>query len=74
MLVLPGSQLKRYRMQTVGFPDFGKASDKPDGADVSIDGTEELAEVRWVSPAQAEELMGDMFGPARQHLQETLGG
>jgi 8-oxo-dGTP pyrophosphatase MutT (NUDIX family) len=45
-----------------------------DESAVSIDGAEELAAVRWVSLAEADELMGDMFGAVRQHLQRTLGG
>jgi hypothetical protein len=32
----------------------------------------ELTEVRWVSLAEAEELMGDMSEVARDHLRRTL--
>jgi 8-oxo-dGTP pyrophosphatase MutT (NUDIX family)/transcriptional regulator with XRE-family HTH domain len=32
----------------------------------------ELAEVRWVSLAEAEELLPDMFGPVREYLKRTL--
>lgn len=33
----------------------------------------ELAEVRWVPLAEAEELLTGMFGPVHEHLQRTLG-
>lgn len=34
----------------------------------------ELAEVRWVSLAEAAELMADMARPVREHLRQMLGG
>lgn len=34
----------------------------------------ELAEVRWASLADAEELLPDMFGPVRDYLSRTLSG
>jgi 8-oxo-dGTP pyrophosphatase MutT (NUDIX family) len=33
----------------------------------------ELAEVRWVSLAEADELMPDIFGPVREYLARTIG-
>lgn len=47
--------------------------------DVSVDGTEvstddpDLAEVRWIDLAEADQLMGDMFPTVRQHLGRVLG-
>jgi 8-oxo-dGTP pyrophosphatase MutT (NUDIX family) len=40
-------------------------------SEVSGQADGELAEVRWVSMAEAEELMGDMFAVVRQHLRRT---
>jgi NADH pyrophosphatase NudC (nudix superfamily) len=44
------------------------------GTDIFIGDRDELAEVRWVTPAQADQLMQPhgMFGPAREHLALTL--
>lgn len=44
------------------------------GTDAAIVGdTEELVEVRWVSVAEADELMsGQIFEPVRQHLRQTF--
>ena len=40
--------------------------------DVFAAGAGELAEVRWVSPAEAAELMDDMSDAVRQYLRRTL--
>jgi 8-oxo-dGTP pyrophosphatase MutT (NUDIX family) len=43
------------------------------GTSAFVGDTEELAEVRWVSPAEADELMsGQIFEPVRQHLKQTF--
>jgi 8-oxo-dGTP diphosphatase len=43
------------------------------GTDVFVGDPDELAEVRWVSPAEADELMsGAIFEPVRTYLAETL--
>lgn len=43
------------------------------GIDVFVGDADELAEVRWVSPAEADELMGGMiFEPVRQHIKHIL--
>jgi 8-oxo-dGTP diphosphatase len=47
--------------------------------DASVNGTEisgsdpDLAEVRWIDLAEADQLMGDMFPTVRQHLGRVLG-
>jgi NADH pyrophosphatase NudC (nudix superfamily) len=45
------------------------------GTDVFVGDEEELAEVRWVSLAEAEELMKaySMYEPVRDHLARELG-
>ena len=43
------------------------------GTKASIGDEQELAEVRWVDLAQADELMsGTIFEPVRNHLRETV--
>lgn len=43
------------------------------GTDVFVGDAEELAEVRWVSLTEADELMGNaIFEPVRQHIRQTL--
>lgn len=47
-----------------------------EGAEVFVGDTEELADVRWVTLAEADEAFapfGGMFGPVHEHLQKTLG-
>lgn len=41
--------------------------------DVSVGDPDELAEVRWVSLAEADELLPGMFEPVREHLLHVLG-
>lgn len=42
------------------------------GTDVFVGDEEELAEVRWLSLEEADELMPDMFAPVRQHLGRVI--
>jgi 8-oxo-dGTP pyrophosphatase MutT (NUDIX family) len=43
------------------------------GTDAFVGDPEELAEVRWVTPDQADELMGDtIYEPVRAHLRQML--
>jgi 8-oxo-dGTP pyrophosphatase MutT (NUDIX family)/DNA-binding transcriptional regulator YhcF (GntR family) len=43
------------------------------GTDAFVGDDQELAEVRWVSLARADELMsGTIYGPVRDHLKKTL--
>jgi len=43
------------------------------GTDVFVGDPEELAEVRWVTPEEADELMsGTMYEPVRDHLRQVL--
>ena len=42
--------------------------------DVIAEDTDELAEVRWVSLTEADELLPGMFEPVRDHLERELGG
>lgn len=46
------------------------------GTEIFVGDEDELAEVRWVSLAEADELMQPygMFEPVRQHLAQALGG
>jgi NADH pyrophosphatase NudC (nudix superfamily) len=43
------------------------------GTEVFVGDEEELAEVRWVSLAEADELLPGMFGPVRDYLARMLG-
>ena len=45
------------------------------GTEIFVGDDDELADVRWVSLTEAEELMKDfgMFGPVREHLARELG-
>jgi 8-oxo-dGTP pyrophosphatase MutT (NUDIX family)/transcriptional regulator with XRE-family HTH domain len=43
------------------------------GTDVFVGDSEELAEVRWVSLAEADELLPGMYEPVRDYLAATIG-
>jgi 8-oxo-dGTP pyrophosphatase MutT (NUDIX family)/transcriptional regulator with XRE-family HTH domain len=43
------------------------------GTDVFVGDEDELAEVRWVGLAEADELLPGMYEPVRDHLVRTLG-
>lgn len=45
-----------------------------EGTDVFVGDEEELAEVKWISLADADALLPGLFEPVREHLQEALGG
>lgn len=49
------------------------AAEPTRGTDVFVGDEAELAEVRWVSLAEADELLPGMFGPVREHLAATIG-
>jgi hypothetical protein len=50
------------------------AATPTEGADVFVGDEAELAEVRWASLAEADELMqGAVFGPVRAYLARELG-
>jgi len=42
------------------------------GTDVFVGDADELAEVRWIGLAEADELLPGMFGPVREHLAREL--
>ena len=44
------------------------------GTEIFVNDEQELAEVRWVSLAEADELLPGMFEPVREHLERELGG
>jgi 8-oxo-dGTP diphosphatase len=44
------------------------------GTKIYVGDPAELAEVRWVSAAEADELLPGMFGPVRGYLAEQIGG
>lgn len=43
------------------------------GTDVFVGDEEELAEVRWLNLAEADELLPGMYEPVREHLAKTIG-
>jgi 8-oxo-dGTP pyrophosphatase MutT (NUDIX family) len=44
----------------------------PGGRDVFVGDEDELAEVRWLTLADADQLMPDMFAPVQAHLRRVL--
>ena len=44
------------------------------GTDIFVGDEDELAEVRWVGLAEADELLPGMFEPVRDYLERELGG
>lgn len=50
------------------------AATPTEGTDVFVGDSDELAEVRWVSLAEADELLPGMYPPVHEHLERELGG
>ena len=48
------------------------ACEPTEGTHVFVGDTDELAEVRWISLAEADELLPGMFEPVRAHLAKTI--
>jgi 8-oxo-dGTP pyrophosphatase MutT (NUDIX family)/transcriptional regulator with XRE-family HTH domain len=44
------------------------------GTSVIVGDTDELAEVRWISLTDADQLLPGMYEPVREHLERELGG
>jgi 8-oxo-dGTP diphosphatase len=55
----------RHMVYLAGYPTHG--------TDVFVGDEAELAEVRWVSLAEADELLPGMFGPVRDYLARAIG-
>jgi 8-oxo-dGTP pyrophosphatase MutT (NUDIX family)/transcriptional regulator with XRE-family HTH domain len=47
---------------------------RPGDLDVFVGDSDELAEVRWIGLAEADELLPGMFEPVREHLAREIGG
>jgi 8-oxo-dGTP diphosphatase len=50
------------------------AAHPSEGTEVYVGDEVELAEVRWVSLAEADDLLPGMFGPVREYLAREIGG
>jgi 8-oxo-dGTP diphosphatase len=60
-------------------PDTGRlmiyyAAKPVHGTEIHVGDEAELAEVRWVGLAEADELLPGMFGPVREYLAREIGG
>ena len=49
------------------------AAEPTHGTEIFVGDADELAEVRWVSLNEADELLPGMFGPVHDYLARTLG-
>jgi 8-oxo-dGTP pyrophosphatase MutT (NUDIX family) len=49
------------------------AAKPSEGTEIFVGDEAELAEVRWVSLAEADELLPGMYGPVREHLAREIG-
>jgi excisionase family DNA binding protein len=74
LLVAAGQEIGRRVHPATGRTMIYMAARPTHGTDIFVGDRDELAEVRWVPLAEAEELMQPygMFGPVREHLATTL--
>jgi 8-oxo-dGTP pyrophosphatase MutT (NUDIX family) len=74
LLVAAGPEIGRRVHPATGRTMIYMAARPTHGTDIFVGDRDELAEVRWVSLAEAEELMRPygMFGPVRKHLVALL--
>ena len=62
-----GQRLHAQTDQTLAY----MTAEPVQGTAVRVAGPAELAEVRWVTLAEADDLLPGMFGPVRAHLAQT---
>ncbi len=74
LLVMAGAVIGEREHPATHRQMINMAATPTQGTDVIVGDEDELAEVRWVSLAEADELLPGMFGPVREHLARELGG
>lgn len=74
LLVAPGRKIGERVHPKTGRTMIYIAAKPTHGTEVFVGDEDELAEVRWVSLAEADELLPGMFEPVREHLARELGG
>jgi 8-oxo-dGTP pyrophosphatase MutT (NUDIX family) len=75
MQIRAGNVIGRRVHPRTGRPMVYMAARPTHGTDIFVGDEEELAEVRWVDLAEADELMGgQIFEPVRRHLRSMLKG
>src|SRR5262245_6018057 len=69
-----GQEIGRRVHPATGRTMIYMAAHPTHGTDIFVGDRDELAEVRWATPAEADQLMQPhgMFGPVREHLAKTL--
>ena len=74
LLVAAGPEIGRRVHPATGRTMIYMAARPTHGTDIFVGGRDELVEVRWVTLAQADQLMQPygMFAPVREHLAKTL--
>jgi 8-oxo-dGTP pyrophosphatase MutT (NUDIX family) len=74
LLVAAGQEIGRRVHPTTGRTMIYVAARPMHGTDIFVGDRDELAEVRWVALAEAEQLMQPygMFGPVRKYLAKML--
>jgi len=74
LLVAAGPEIGRRVHPATGRTMIYMAARPTHGTDIFVGDTDELADVRWASLAEAEELMRPygIFGPVREHLARFL--
>lgn len=73
LLVRIGHTIGERQHPTTGRHMIYLAARPYQGTDIHVGDESELAEVRWVTAAEAGSLMPSMFEPVRHHLTRTLG-
>lgn len=72
LLVTAGQVIGRRVHPKTGRTMIYLACSPSEGTDVHVGDPEELAEVRWLPLAEADELLPGMFEPVRQHLGNAI--
>ena len=73
LLVAPGRKIGERVHPKTGRTMIYIAAKPTHGTEIFVGDEEELADVRWVSLAEADELLPGMFGPVREYLARELG-
>lgn len=73
LVVTAGLEIGRRVHPETGRPLVYLTCRPTEGTDARVGSKDELTEVRWVGLDAVDELLPDMFKPARDHLQTVLG-
>jgi 8-oxo-dGTP diphosphatase len=72
--VCPGGEIGRRTHPATGRTIIYLSCSPTGDADPAVAASREVAEVRWVGLDELDQLMPDLYRPAREHIAALVGG